>query len=161
MIRVLFVCLGNICRSPLSQGVFEDLLRREGLEGEVEVDSAGTGAYHIGEPPDRRAQQTASRRGIELDGQRARQIRPEDCDYFDYILVMDRENLENVGLSCATGSRAKVSLFMDYAPQAGEREVPDPYFGGGKGFEYVMDLIEEASRGLLEEIKARRTGEHV
>lgn len=161
MIRVLFVCLGNICRSPLSQGVFEELLRREGLQDEVEVDSAGTGAYHLGEPPDRRARQTAARRGIDLDGQRARQIQPEDCDSFDYILVMDRENLDSVGLSCATGGRAKVALFMDYAPQASEREVPDPYFGGGEGFEHVMDLIEEASQGLLKEIKARRIGEHV
>jgi protein-tyrosine phosphatase len=159
VIRVLFVCLGNICRSPLSQGVFTDLLRREGLEDEVEVDSAGTGDYHLGEPPERRTREVAAKRDIDLGPQRARQIQHEDCEKYDYILVMDRENSEDVGLLCGQNGQAKVGFFMDYAPEADEREVPDPYFGGG--FEYVMDLIEQASRGLLEDIKRRRLKERV
>ena len=151
MVRVLFVCMGNICRSPLAQGVFENVLRREGLEGEVFVDSAGTGAWHVGEPPDERAQRSASSRGLDLGSQRARRIAPEDCESFDYILTMDEDNYRMVSSLCR-GS-AVVRPFLDFAEDSPEREVPDPFYGGPEGFEHVLDLVEEASEGLLEDIR--------
>jgi protein-tyrosine phosphatase len=154
MVRVLFVCLGNICRSPLSQGVFEHVLRREGLEGEVEVDSAGTGAWHVGHPPDERARRGAEKRGIDISAQRARRLTREDCGRFDYILFMDEENRRLVEPLCGEGG-AEVRLFLDYAPGRSEREVPDPYYGGAEGFELVLDLVEAASEGLLEDIRER------
>jgi low molecular weight protein-tyrosine phosphatase len=154
MVRVLFVCMGNICRSPIAQGVFEDLVRREGLEGEISVDSAGTGSWHVGEPPDERAQKSARRRGIDIGSQRARRLRPEDCERFDYILFMDEENRLLVEPLCK-GGRAEVRLFLDYAPGFPQREIPDPYYGGRDGFELVMDLVEAASEGLLEDIRRR------
>jgi protein-tyrosine phosphatase len=153
MVRVLFVCMGNICRSPLSQGVFEDILRREGLEDEVFVDSAGTGHWHVGEPPDERASSAASLRGLDISAQRARQVRPEDCEDFDYILTMDEENYRMVSSLCR-GS-AVVRPFLDFATDSPEREVPDPFYGGPEGFERVLDLVEEASEGLLEDIRER------
>lgn len=152
MVRVLFVCMGNICRSPLAQGVFENVLRREGLEDEVFVDSAGTGSWHVGEPPDARAQRSASLRGVDLSSQRARRVTPEDCQRFDYVLTMDKENYRAVAALCRRGG-AVVRPFLDYAPGHPELEVPDPFYGGPEGFEYVLDLVEEASEGLLEEIK--------
>jgi protein-tyrosine phosphatase len=153
MVRVLFVCMGNICRSPLAQGVFEDVLRREGLEGEVEVDSAGTGSWHVGSPPDERALSAASLRGVDISSQRARQVRPDDCDSFDYILTMDEDNYYMVSSLCR-GS-AVVRPFLDFATDSPEREVPDPYYGGPDGFERVLDLVEEASEGLLDDIRRR------
>jgi protein-tyrosine phosphatase len=153
MVRVLFICMGNICRSPISQGVFENILRREGLEEEVFVDSAGTGNWHVGSPPDVRAQRTAGLRGLDLSAQRARQISPEDCDDFDYILTMDEENYRTVSALCQ-GS-AVVRPFLDFATDSPEREVPDPYHGGPEGFEHVLDLVEEASEGLLDDIRRR------
>jgi low molecular weight protein-tyrosine phosphatase len=153
MVRVLFVCLGNICRSPLAQGVFEDVLRREGLEGEVFVDSAGTGRWHVGSPPDERALSAASLRGLDIRAQRARQVRPGDCENFDYILTMDEENYRIVASLCR-GS-AVVRPFLDFATNSPEREVPDPYYGGSRGFDYVLDLVEEASEGLLEDLRER------
>jgi len=153
MVRVLFVCMGNICRSPLSQGVFEDVLRREGLEDKVSVDSAGTGHWHVGEPPDERASSAAALRGLDLSSQRARQVRPEDCENFDYILTMDEDNYRTVAALCR-GS-AVVRPFLDFATDSPEREVPDPYYGGPDGFEQVLDLVEEASEGLLEDIRER------
>lgn len=157
MVRVLFVCMGNICRSPVSQGVFEEVVRREGLEGEIEADSAGThGFYHAGEPPDPRAQRSAAKRGIDISAQRARLLEREDCERFDYILTMDEENYERVAALCrSAASKAVVRPFLDFAPARPEREVPDPYGGGPEGFELVMDLVEEASEGLLEDIRAR------
>ncbi len=154
MVRVLFVCMGNICRSPLAQGVFEDVLRREGLENEVFVDSAGTGSWHVGEPPDERAQRSARLRGLDLSSQRARRLRPEDCERFDYILFMDEENRRLVEPLCKGGT-AEVRLFLDYATDLPQREIPDPYYGGRDGFELVMDLVEAASEGLLEDIRRR------
>ncbi|TCJ18309.1 low molecular weight phosphotyrosine protein phosphatase [Rubrobacter taiwanensis] len=154
MASVLFVCMGNICRSPTAQGVFERLVEREGLEGEIRADSAGTGSWHVGEPPDRRAQESARRRGIDLSGQRARQLEPEDFERFDYVVVMDRENYRNVLAMCPPEHREKVRLLMEYAPETGVSEVPDPYFGGPDGFERVLDLVEEAAEGLLDEIRA-------
>ncbi len=154
MVRVLFVCMGNICRSPLAQGVFEDVLRREELENEVFVDSAGTGSWHVGEPPDERAQRSARLRGLDLSSQRARRLRPEDCERFDYILFMDEENRRLVEPLCKGGT-AEVQLFLDYATDLPQREIPDPYYGGRDGFELVMDLVEAASEGLLEDIRRR------
>ena len=156
MVRVLFVCMGNICRSPISQGVFENVLRREGLEEGVFVDSAGTGNWHVGAPPDERAQRSAGLRGLDLGSQRARQISPEDCDAFDYILTMDEDNYRTVSALCR-GS-AVVRPFLDFAPDSPEREVPDPYYGGPDGFEHVLDLVEEASEGLLGDIRDRHLG---
>ena len=149
VVRVLFVCMGNICRSPLAQGVFENVLRREGLEDEVFVDSAGTGSWHIGHPPDERAQRSASLRGIELSSQRARRIAPNDCQSFvDYVLTMDEENYRAVAALCREGS-AEIQPFLDYAPDHAETAVPDPFYGGPEGFEHVLDLVEAASEGLL------------
>jgi protein-tyrosine phosphatase len=153
MVRVLFVCMGNICRSPLAQGVFEDVLRREGLEGEVSVDSAGTGAWHVGSSPDERALSAASLRGVDISSQRARRIKPEDCRNFDYVLTMDEENYRAVAGLCR-GS-AVVRPFLDFATDSPETAVPDPYYGGPDGFEHVLDLVEEASEGLLEDIRER------
>lgn len=157
-ISVLFVCMGNICRSPTAQGVFEKVLEDEGLSPHVDVDSAGTHAYHVGEPPDRRAQETARQRGVELGGQRARRFAPEDFSRFDYILAMDEENMAILEENCQPEHRSKLSLFLDFAPHRAEREVPDPYYGGRQGFERVFELVEEASRGLVEDIRRRRAG---
>ena len=154
MVRVLFVCLGNICRSPLAQGVFENVLRREGLEDEIFVDSAGTGSWHVGSPPDARAQRSASLRGVDLGAQQARRIAPGDCQTFDYILAMDQENYRAVAALCPEG-RAEVRPFLDYVPERTETEVPDPFYGGPEGFELVLDLVEVASEGLLEDIRRR------
>jgi protein-tyrosine phosphatase len=157
MVRVLFVCLGNICRSPLAQGVFEAALRREGLEDEVFVDSAGTGSWHVGHPPDERAQRSAGLRGLDLSTQRARRLTLDDCQSFDYILTMDEENYRAVAALCREGS-AEVRPFLDYTRNRAEREVPDPFYGGPEGFEYLLDLVKEASEGLMEEIKEKHVG---
>lgn len=149
--RVLFVCLGNICRSPTAEGVFRAVAAREGVA--AEADSAGTGAWHVGEPPDRRATAAAARRGIDLSTQRARQARAEDFNEFDHILAMDRSNLADLQAIAPPGARADLRLFLDYAPDQPVREVPDPYYGGARGFETVLDLIEEASAGLLAELR--------
>lgn len=153
MVHVLFVCMGNICRSPMAQGVFENVLRREGLEGEVFVDSAGTGSWHVGSPPDERAQKSASLRGLDLSSQRARQISRDDCESFDYVLTMDEDNYRTVATLCR--GNAVVRPFLDFATDSPEREVPDPYYGGPDGFEHVLDLVEDASEGLLEDIRTR------
>jgi protein-tyrosine phosphatase len=157
MVRVLFVCLGNICRSPLAQGVFEDVLRREGLEDEVLVDSAGTGSWHVGSPPDDRAQRSAFARGLDLSAQRARRISSDDCEEFDYVLTMDEQNYWTVASLCR--GRAMVRPFLDFAPHSTEREVPDPYGSGSEAFERVLDLVEEASEGLLDDIRDRHLKE--
>lgn len=149
---VLFVCLGNICRSPTAEGVFRALLAREGLESAVRVDSAGTHAYHVGSPPDQRAQEAARRRGIDLSGLRGRRAERADVSEFDYVLAMDRENQQNL-LAIAGDHGHKVRLFMEYSTVFEETEVPDPYYGGGKGFERVLDMIEDAAEGLLGEIR--------
>ena len=155
MVRILFVCAGNICRSPMAQGVFENAARREGLAGEIAVDSAGThGFYHAGESPDPRAQESVRSRGIDISGQRARLLDPEDCEKFDYILTMDEENYRAVSSLCR--GNAVVRPFLDYATDSPEREVPDPYHEGPRGFEYALNLIEEASEGLLQEIGDHR-----
>ncbi|HEV2092855.1 MAG TPA: low molecular weight protein-tyrosine-phosphatase [Rubrobacter sp.] len=152
-VKVLFVCMGNICRSPVAQGVFENVVRREGLEDEVEVDSAGTGGWHAGQPPDPRAQESVLARGLDISDQRARRITLEDCRTFDYVLTMDEENYRKVAALCR-GS-AVVRPFLDFATDSPETEVPDPYSGGPEEFERVLDLVEEASEGLIEEIRGR------
>lgn len=141
-------------RSPIAQGVFEDLLRREGLENEVFVDSAGTGAWHIGEPPDARAQESSSNRGLDLSSQRGRRVTPEDCQRFDYVIATDRDNYESISALCRR-SEAQIKLLLDYAPDTSQREVPDPYYGGPDGFERVLDLVEEAAQGLLDDVRKR------
>ena len=155
MVKVLFVCMGNICRSPTAHGVFRELVRREGLEDRIVIDSAGTHAYHVGNPPDRRAQATAVTRGIELSDLRARQVEERDFEHFDYILAMDEDNLAILRSQCPPQHAHKVRLFLEFAPQRYEREVPDPYYGGVQGFEYVFDLVEEAAEGLLAHVRER------
>ncbi len=155
-VNVLFVCMGNICRSPLAHGLFEDLVEKEGLSDVIVVDSAGTHAYHVGEQPDPRSQQTALRHGIDLSGQRARRVAGTDFDRFDYILAMDQDNFSILDDKCPEEHRHKLSLFMEFAPERPEREVPDPYYGGPDGFDRVYDMVETASIGLLQEIRNRR-----
>ncbi|MCK5091371.1 MAG: low molecular weight phosphotyrosine protein phosphatase, partial [Gammaproteobacteria bacterium] len=152
-IKVLFVCLGNICRSPTAHGVFQHLIEQEGLSGLIEVDSAGTHAYHVKEPPDRRAQQAALKREVDLSPLRARRATADDFDVFDYVLAMDRENLANLEQICPKGMEYKLGLFLSYAPDLGVSEVPDPYYGGTAGFDRVLDLIEDASRGLISHLR--------
>lgn len=155
-VKVLFVCLGNICRSPTAQGVFENEVREAGLSDRIEIDSAGTGHWHIGKSPDGRATDAASQRGIDISGQVARSIRPEDFQEFDLILAMDRDNLSAVQQMAPVDSRASVELFLDYAHNHQDTdEVPDPYFGGAKGFHRVLELVEDASHGLLAHLRER------
>jgi protein-tyrosine phosphatase len=157
MVRVLFVCMGNICRSPTAQGVFETLVQRENLAQRIKIDSAGTHAYHVGEPPDPRATEAAKRRGVDLTTQRARKVKPEDFLEFDYVLAMDSSNYEALREICHPDYEDRLRLFLDFAPQLGVEDVPDPYYGGPQGFERVLDLIEVASEGLLAEMRARHS----
>lgn len=145
--------MGNICRSPTAEGVFRHLVRQEDLEHLVQTDSAGTHAYHVGNPPDARAQATAKRRGIELHDLRARRVSAGDFELFDYVLAMDRDNYEILSDLCPPGFESRLRLFMEFAPQLNIPEVPDPYYGGANGFERVFDMVEAAARGLLEDIR--------
>lgn len=156
-IGVLFVCLGNICRSPLAEGVFRELVRAEGLDARFDIDSAGTTAYHTGELPDARTVEVAARRGVQLVHE-ARRISEQDFDRFDYIIVMDTSNLTKVQrLAERARPDAEVHLLRSFDPAAGrDLEVPDPYFGGPRGFEDVHDMIERACRGLLAHIRSER-----
>jgi protein-tyrosine phosphatase len=153
MVRVLFVCMGNICRSPTAQGVFERLVEEHSLADVIEIDSAGTHAYHIGEQPDGRASAAALKRGIDLSAQQARRVSPDDFDSFDYVLAMDRDNYDILAAGCPSGMASRLRLLLDFAPDLEIREVPDPYYGGVSGFERVLDMIEQASEGLLAEIR--------
>jgi protein-tyrosine phosphatase len=155
MVHVLFVCLGNICRSPTAHGVFAKMVDDEGFGGAIVVDSAGTHAYHIGERPDPRAQKAASKRAIDLSALRARRVVPEDFEEFDYLVAMDRSNLEHLQSMCPPAAQHKLHLFLSFAPELNLDEVPDPYYGGPAGFERVIDLIEDASRGLIAHIRER------
>jgi len=153
-VSVLFVCMGNICRSPTAQGVFERLVAEHRLADVIEIDSAGTHAYHVGDRPDERASAAALQRGIDLSSQKARRVSPEDFNRFDYVLAMDRDNYEILAASCPTELQSRIRLFLEFAPEELLlREVPDPYYGGPSGFERVLDLIEEASEGLLAHIR--------
>jgi protein-tyrosine phosphatase len=195
-VSVLFVCMGNICRSPTAEGVFRRKVREAGLEDRVLVDSAGTHGYHVGSPPDARSQESAARRGYDLSRLRARKFESDDCQRFDYVLAMDRGNYNRIVQTCrgAGGHRAgvlhgrgehqaerhsghgpgdhgagpgltardgiaNVRMFLEFAPYLREREVPDPYAGSDEGFEYVLDLIEAAADGLLEDVRQRLAGE--
>ncbi len=155
-IRVLFVCMGNICRSPTAEGVFRHTVRQAGVEDRFEIDSAGTHDYHVGSEPDRRTQQAAAKRGYDLSALRGRQVSREDFVRFDWVLAMDRSNLSHLHQLCPEEHRHKVRLFLEFSRGFAEREVPDPYYGGPQGFEHVLDLVEDASRGLLEVLAARQ-----
>jgi protein-tyrosine phosphatase len=158
--RVLFVCLGNICRSPAAEGVFLHLLEREGVEQHFEVDSAGTGGWHVGSPADRRMRAAAARRGIELPS-RARQIEAGDLHHFDHVLTMDADNLAAVGrLARQTEGRARITALTSHCRRRPAADVPDPYYGGADGFEHVLDLLEDACAGLLASLieERRRSG---
>lgn len=152
-VSVLFVCMGNICRSPTAQGVFEQLVESESLSERILIDSAGTHAYHIGKQPDSRAQAAARGRGLDLSGQRARQVQIGDFGQFDYILAMDHDNVEDLYHLVGHKQRDNVHLFMKFASRWQTDEVPDPYYGGDSGFERVLDMVEDAAAGLLEHIR--------
>jgi protein-tyrosine phosphatase len=154
-IKVLFVCMGNICRSPTAHGVFRQLVMDAGLLHLIEVDSAGTHAYHLGEAPDRRARETALERGVDIGDLRARRAQTEDFYLFDHIFAMDQDNFDCLSEICPQGMEGKLKLFMDYAPEFKLREVPDPYYGGQRGFDRVFDMLESAARGLLAEVVGR------
>ncbi|MEJ2609307.1 MAG: low molecular weight phosphotyrosine protein phosphatase [Candidatus Thiodiazotropha sp.] len=151
-INVLFVCMGNICRSPTAQGVFRNLVNTEGLSDIIRTDSAGTIDYHTGGKADRRARETALKHGIDLSDLRARMVVVEDFERFDYVIAMDQSNYDDLKALCPPGAEDRLHLFLDFAPQQPVREVPDPYYGGGAGFERVFDLVEQASQGLLQYI---------
>jgi protein-tyrosine phosphatase len=152
---VLFVCLGNICRSPSAAGVLRHLAARETAPLIMEIDSAGTAGYHIGAPPDRRSQAAALKRGIDIGDLRARRVEPDDYSKFDLMLAMDRENLRALEQARPRNSHAQVRLFLEYAPQPGPLEVPDPYYGAECDFELVLDLCTAAARGLIGELQKR------
>lgn len=153
MIKVLFVCMGNICRSPTAEGVFRHVLRKKKLDGRVEVDSVGTHGYHVGEAPDQRTQRAAASRGYDLSNMRARKVAPQDLDYFDLILAMDHNNLEVLKRICPPERYDRLGLFMSYAKNFDDDEVPDPYYGLGHGFDLVLDMVEDAANGLVESIE--------
>lgn len=148
--QVLFVCTGNICRSPTAEGVLKELARREGLG--VHVESRGTHDYHVGEPPDERAQHHARRRGYDLSAQRARHVSREDFERFDLVLAMDRGHLRLLQRICPAHLQSKLRPFLP------DRDVPDPYYGGPEGFEQVLDMVEDACRSLLDEIRTLTSG---
>jgi len=153
MIKVLFVCMGNICRSPSAEGAFNKLLSDEQLHDRFSIDSAGTHAYHTNEAPDLRSQKVAKERGIDLSKQRARKVIMGDFKDYDHVLAMDEDNLSIMRESCPEEHQHKLKLFLDYAPHVKAREVPDPYYGGTYGFETVLDLVEEASTGFLASLR--------
>jgi len=155
MVKILFVCMGNICRSPTAHGVFRALVQKEGLSQVIEIDSAGTHAYHVGSAPDKRAQATAQERGIDLSDLVARRVEPEDFDIFDLVLAMDQDNYMSLSEICPDQHVDKICMFMDFADHMRTREVPDPYYGGPSGFDRVFDLVEAASEGLLQDIRQR------
>jgi protein-tyrosine phosphatase len=151
--RVLFVCMGNICRSPTVEGVFRAIVAREFPGRSIHIDSAGTHAYHVGHPPDPRAQSAALRRGIDLSALRARRIAEVDFSSFDLVLAMDRLNVAGMHEVCPPELQTRIRLLMEFAPAIDREDVPDPYYGGSNGFEYVLDLAEEASAGLIAHLR--------
>ncbi|HYW10783.1 MAG TPA: low molecular weight protein-tyrosine-phosphatase [Longimicrobium sp.] len=151
-VRVLFVCLGNICRSPLAEAVFRQQVAERGLQDRFEIDSAGTSGYHDGAPPDRRSTETARRRGVELAG-RSRRVSPDDLRRFDYVIAMDAENEAALrDLLAGSGGAARVHRLREWDPHPGGGDVPDPYYGGPRGFDDVHDIVERASAGFLEHV---------
>ena len=157
-VSVLFVCMGNICRSPTAEAVFRKYVEDADLLDAVVIDSAGTHAYHIGNPPDRRSTTVAAERGYRMDVLRARQVNAGDIEQFDYVLAMDQDNLSILQQLAPSHLRDKPQLFMSFAPQYGLSEVPDPYYGGAKGFEQVLDMVEEACAGLVQTIRSQSGG---
>lgn len=155
MIKVLFVCLGNICRSPTADGIFQKLVADAGLTKRISVDSAGTAGWHQGKAPDPRTVAAASKRGFDLSPLRSRQVKHTDFGDFDYILAMDEENLADLALLCPHDFGGHLGLFLEFSQQKNYTAVPDPYHGGAAGFELVLDLVEEASRGLLQTIRTQ------
>lgn len=154
--RVLFICMGNICRSPAAETVVRALVERAGMTSQVEVDSAGTHAYHADEAPDARMRKAATRRSYDMRGLRARALTADDFRRFDRVLAMDRQNFEFARRLCSPEWHDKLGMFIDCAvPATGEREIPDPYYGGAGGFEHVLDLCEIAGRGLVAELQAK------
>ncbi|PKO87545.1 MAG: phosphotyrosine protein phosphatase [Betaproteobacteria bacterium HGW-Betaproteobacteria-10] len=151
--RVLLVCMGNICRSPTAEVVLRQYIKLNNLGDKVEVDSAGTHGYHVGEAPDSRTQRAAAVRGYNLSQLRARKVARQDLDYFDLILAMDRSNLDNLRRMATPEQQARIKLFMQYAKNFEDDEVPDPYYGLGHGFDLVLDMVEDAAQGLIEEVK--------
>lgn len=156
---ILFVCMGNICRSPTAEGVFRHRVAAAGMSDAILIDSAGTHDYHVGNAPDGRSQQYAARRGYDLSMQRARQVSPGDFGKFDYVLAMDRDNLTRLEAACPPQYRHKLGLFMRYARHSPSEVVPDPYYGGGSGFDRVLDYIEDASDGLLDALRKELAAE--
>jgi protein-tyrosine phosphatase len=152
-VKVLFVCMGNICRSPTAHGLFQQLVDEQGLGHSILVDSAGTHSYHVGNPPDARSQVTAKGRGVDLSGLRGRRFVSNDFIEFDYLLGMDADNIADMRAIRPADARARLQLMLEYSSRYSEREVPDPYYGDG-GFELVFDLIDDAARGLLTHIRA-------
>lgn len=155
VVRVLFVCMGNICRSPVAAAVFRDLVAENNLSESIGVDSAGTYDFHTGAPADERAVESAARRGVDLSRHRARRVCEEDFRAFDYVLAMDRDNYDDLLSMCPSGNADRVRLLLRFAPHLGVDEVPDPYYGGHSGFEHVLDMVQEASIALLEHITHR------
>lgn len=151
-IGVLFVCMGNICRSPTAEAVFRHYVENAGLSDNILIDSAGTHDYHIGDPPDARARHAAQQRGYDMGGLRGRQVETKDFERFDYVLAMDKANLA-ILQRLAQQSGGEPRLFLEYARHHAEREVPDPYYGGAQGFEHVLDMVEDAAEGLLQHIR--------
>lgn len=151
--KILFVCLGNICRSPTAEALFRVLVQKEAPHLDVWIESAGIGGWHVGEPPDKRAQAAARRRGIDMSAMRARQIAADDFSRFDLILAMDRENLTELRRRAPPSLRERVRLFLEFVDDRDFDDVPDPYYGGETGFEQVLDLTEVAARGLLEHLR--------
>jgi len=161
VIKVLFVCMGNICRSPTAEGVVRQMLRRKELDDRVEVDSAGTHGYHVGEPPDQRTQRAAAIRTYDLSDMRARKVAAQDLDYFDLILAMDHNNLSVLQRICPPEKHDRLGLFMSYSKNFDDDEVPDPYYGLGHGFDLVLDMVEDAADGLIESLEQRLLAEAV
>ena len=154
--KILFVCLGNICRSPTAETVFRQIAAREAPDLVIEIDSAGTAGYPVGCPPDQRTRAAARRRGYDMSALRARVVEPQDFGRFDLILAMDRENLETLNRRAPVEARSRIRLFLEFAPESDATEVPDPYYGDANGFEEVLDLVELASRGLLQHLRHAR-----
>lgn len=154
-IRVVFVCMGNICRSPTAEAVFRRYVEQAGLSAHIHIDSAGTHDYHIGETPDARTQRAAKQRGYDMSQLRGRQVEAGDFKRFDYVLAMDKANLSILESLRPRDAESHLGLFLEFAERHREREVPDPYFGGAEGFERVLDMVEDAASGLLRHIRTR------
>jgi protein-tyrosine phosphatase len=150
--RLLFVCLGNICRSPMAEGVFRRVAKDEGVLDRFDIDSAGLGNWHVGQAPDTRAQEAAANRGVDISGRSARQVTGADYASFDLLLAMDGANYEELTQLAPKEARHKVRRFLDFAPHTGTKDVPDPFFGGSEGFDHALDLIEQAASGLLADL---------